>query len=223
MKTFLTILSGLGWIIVYEECIRLGFKQKTYAMPFFALGLNIAWEAIYTSADIFLGAHGPLEGITMVQAIVNVFWVMMDAVMLFTYFKFGRKWWPKSVSVKWFVPWSLLVLAACVALQLGFIKEFGFTPGDAYSAFLQNLLMSILFISMFARRGGSEGQSLLLAIAKWIGTLAPTITFGVLGGNSLVLVVGALCSVFDLVYIGLLICDRRKININLDVTEAFTE
>ena len=53
METFLTILSGIGWIIVYEECIRLGFKQKTFAMPFFALGLNFAWELIYTLSGIF--------------------------------------------------------------------------------------------------------------------------------------------------------------------------
>lgn len=34
MELFLTVLSGIGWMIVYEECIRLGFRQKTYAMPF---------------------------------------------------------------------------------------------------------------------------------------------------------------------------------------------
>ena len=62
MTLFLTLLSGIGWVIVYEECIRLGFRQKTCAMPFFALGLNFAWELIYTLADIFLEAHGPLVG-----------------------------------------------------------------------------------------------------------------------------------------------------------------
>lgn len=28
MDLFLTFLSGIGWMIVYEECIRLGFKEK---------------------------------------------------------------------------------------------------------------------------------------------------------------------------------------------------
>ena len=62
MELFLTLLSGIGWIIVYEECIRLGIKQKTYAMPFWALALNITWEAIYAYSDIFLEAHGKLGG-----------------------------------------------------------------------------------------------------------------------------------------------------------------
>ncbi len=41
MEMFLTLLSGVGWMIVYEECIRLGFRDKTYSMPFYALGLNL--------------------------------------------------------------------------------------------------------------------------------------------------------------------------------------
>lgn len=42
MEMFLTLLSGVGWSFVYIECICLGIKQKTYAMPFFALALNFA-------------------------------------------------------------------------------------------------------------------------------------------------------------------------------------
>jgi hypothetical protein len=38
--------------------------------------------------------------------------------------------------------------------------------------------MSGLFIAMFVARRGPRGQSILLAVAKWIGTLAPTILFG---------------------------------------------
>ena len=72
-----------------------------------------------------------------------------------------------------------------------------------YAAFLQNLLMSVLFIAMLVARGGTRGQTLTIAVAKWIGTLAPTLTFGVIHGSPFVLGVGVLCSVFDLVYIGL--------------------
>lgn len=188
METFLTVLSGIGWIIVYEECIRLGFKQKTYAMPFFALGLNFAWELIYTVADIFLKAHGPLVGMTLVQSIANAAWVCLDILILFTYFKYGKKEWPGMISNKLFVLWSVLGLICCFALQLVFIQEFGFVMAAQYSAFLQNLLMSVLFISLYVKRGSMEGQSVLLAVAKWIGTLAPTILMGIMTFNGVVLV-----------------------------------
>lgn len=98
MELFLTLLSGIGWIIVYEECIRLGLKEKTYAMPFWALALNITWEITYTYSDIFLGAHGEMGGMLLAQTIVNIFWVIFDCVILYTYFKYGRKEWAKQVK-----------------------------------------------------------------------------------------------------------------------------
>ena len=205
MELFLTLLSGIGWIIVYEECIRLGFKHKSYAMPFFALALNVAWEAIYTYSDIFLNAHGELTGMTLVQTIANAFWVCLDVVILITYFKFGKKYWNKNIDEKYFMPWSILGLITCFLLQIVFIVEFDFQMAAEYSAFLQNLLMSILFISMFVKRGNMDGQSLLLAVAKWIGTLAPTILMGIITYNPLVLVTGILCSVFDIIYIIMLL------------------
>ena len=69
--------------------------------------------------------------------------------------------------------------------------------------------MSVLFIAMFVARRGSRGQSLVIAVAKWIGTLAPTILFGALAGSAFILGIGLLCSVFDLAYIGLLVWARR--------------
>jgi hypothetical protein len=79
-----------------------------------------------------------------------------------------------------------------------------------YSAFLQNLLMSGLFIALFVARRGSRGQTLLIAFAKWIGTLAPTILLGAIGSSGFILGIGILCSVFDLVYIGLLVWAKRN-------------
>ena len=210
MELFLTVLSGIGWIIVYEECIRLGFKQKTYAMPFFALGLNFAWELIYTLSDILFEAHGPLAGMTLLQTIANAAWVCMDVLILTTYFLYGKKEWPNTVSRKWFWPWSVLGVVCCFALQLVFIKEFGFVMAAQYSAFLQNLLMSVLFIALYVKRGGMKGQSILLAVAKWIGTLAPTLLMGVITYNAVVLVCGIFCTVFDLIYIFLLVGCLQK-------------
>ncbi|HEY5500264.1 MAG TPA: hypothetical protein VIK20_07775, partial [Bacteroidales bacterium] len=66
------------------------------------------------------------------------------------------------------------------------------------------------FIAMYAQRHGSEGQSLNIAINKFIGTLAPTILVGVIGleafgrPNYFILVIGIATAVFDLIYIGLL-------------------
>ena len=55
-----------------------------------------------------------------------------------------------------------------------------------------------------------KGQSILLAVSKWIGTLAPTILFGVIHFNLFILVCGIFCSVFDLIYIGLLVKYKKN-------------
>jgi hypothetical protein len=68
-------------------------------------------------------------------------------------------------------------------------------------------------ITMLAGRGKREGQSLSIAINKWIGTLAPTILYGLIGeggfprGSFLILVAGVL-SIFDLIYIRMLLVTR---------------
>lgn len=217
MEMLLTIASGIGWMIVYIECIRLGFKQKTYAMPFLALGLNLAWEMIYTISDIFLEAHGPLIGMNAIQVTVNALWVLLDCVILYTYFKYGTKKFEKILNRKFFVPWIVLVLICCFALQIGFILEFKFIMAAQYSAFLQNLLMSVMFINMFIKRGTMEGQSLTLAISKWIGTLAPTLLMGVIYFNPLILICGIFCTIFDVIYISLLINHKKENNKILEV------
>ncbi len=213
IKLVLTLISGICWAVVYIDGIRLGFKHHSYAIPFYALALNFAWELLYT----YYGFQSTIS----VQAIVNAVWLVFDIGILITYFKFGRKYFPARVpgftpaNVKGktsaFIGWSVLALIAAFGIEFAFRKEFGVRVGAGYSAFLQNLLMSVLFIDMLVRRASREGQSLTIAIGKWLGTLAPTILFGIIGnggfpnGSFLIVVVGTLCSVFDLIYIGLLL------------------
>jgi len=194
----LTVISGLCWTWVYIEAVRLGFTRKTYSIPMFALALNIAWETINT----YIGfAYGGQSGI---QQLIEITWAGFDLVIVITYFIHGFKYWPRGVTKPQFIVGSLLIFAASFTIQILFVVEFGRTDGAKDAAFLQNLLMSVLFIDMFFKRHGSEGQSPIIAVNKWIGTLAPTIQYGYMGGDSFVLGVGILCALFDIIYIVLL-------------------
>ncbi|MCX5376637.1 hypothetical protein [Streptomyces sp. NBC_00091] len=193
----LTLVSGIAWTVVYVEAIRVGLRDRTYAMPVAALALNFAWETTYAVTDFRTGVSP--------QGVVNVVWAAADAVILYTYLRFGRAELPGFVTRPLFAAWSTLVLGAGFAVQWLFLAHFGTHDATRYSAFLQNLLMSGLFIALYAARRGPRGQSLLIAVAKWLGTLAPTVLFGVREGSGFVLGLGVLCSVFDLAYIGLLL------------------
>src|SRR5688572_9937409 len=213
IRLLLTIISGLCWTIVYIDGIRVGFRDKSYAIPFYALALNFAWELLYTY-------HGfRINGVDA-QNIFNATWLAFDIGILYTYFRFGRKYFrvfedhpPADAggTDSAFIGWSALGLITAFAVQYAVIRELGVAKGAAYSTFPQNLIMSILFIAMLAKRGSREGQSILIAVSKWVGTLAPTILFGLIGqggfpnGSFLILTVGLFCSVFDVIYIWLLV------------------
>lgn len=207
MEIFLTLLSGIAWTVVYIDAIRIGLKEKSYAMPLFALGLNLGWEALYAYYALTQSSGSSLQGV------INACWALFDLGIVYTYFRYGRRYWSRAFSRNTFVGWSILVFVTCFILQLVFFYQFGGHAGARYSAFLQNLLMSILFIEMFVQRKGREGQTLLIAIAKWIGTLAPTILFGVMEQSLFILMLGVFCSVFDLIYVGLLVWERNHPNV----------
>jgi hypothetical protein len=145
------------------------------------------------------------------QVVFNAVWCLFDIGILYSYFKYGQKYFPDFLSRKIFIIWSVLVLITSYIIQYFFVVEFGLVKGGSYSAFLQNLAMSLLFIGMYVQRRGDEGQSLNIAINKFIGTLAPTILVGVVGleafgaPNLFILVLGSLIAFFDLVYIFILI------------------
>jgi hypothetical protein len=204
---FLTALSGLCWTIVYIDGIRIGIKDKSYAIPFWALALNLAWELLYAVEGY--GEYG-----LKTQTIINVVWFVFDVGIFYTFFRYGQKYFPAYLKRSWFYAWGVMGLATAFVLQYLFIQEFGLHLGAKYSAYLQNLLMSILFIVMLVQRGSREGQTLLIAVSKWLGTLAPTIHYGILddGPKSFVFTVGIMIAIFDLIYIWMLAKAKPRTN-----------
>lgn len=205
MKEWLQVLSGLCWTLTYGSCIWIGLRDKTYAMPFVALALNLSWEGLYTVRDFWLGDFS-------IQLWVNLVWFLADLVMAYTYFTYGKKDFPAKKA--YFLPWSVFILVMSLALQVAFMQGFGemvdplgnmIPTGAVYAAFLQNLLMSFLFLDVYFKRRDKRGQHWLIAVSKCLGTLAPTILFGYYGGNSLVLLMGIFTFLVDTLYIACLL------------------
>ena len=209
MELFLTLVSGIAWSVVYIELIRRGFKDKTYGMPLFALGLNFAWELIYGYTDVVLQLRGTIGA----QGIVNMCWALLDAIILVTYFKYGKERYGEETK-RYFWSWSILAIVVCFVIQFAFFFEFDLNMAPRYSAFTQNAAMSILFITMMFARKDTRGQSLTIAVAKWVGTLAPTILMGYIQEfNIFIILCGITCSVFDILYIVLL--HKRQQNLSI--------
>lgn len=181
MEIVLGLISGVAWTLVYIQIIRQGNKDKFCGMPLWALSLNITWEILYFYRGLF---GSPIH----LQTWVNLVWAGLDLVIVYQYLKYNND--------KFGLGMTLLI---STGLQIVFLNEF-ISMGPVYSAFLQNLLMSGLFVSML-KNNVTKGQNIAIAVAKWVGTLAPTMLFGVIRGNSFVVVVGLFCSLLDLVYV----------------------
>jgi hypothetical protein len=83
-------------------------------------------------------------------------------------------------------------------------------------------MMSVLFIAMLVRRNNVEGQSMYIAIFKWLGTLAPTVQFYGQTGSHLVLALGIGCFVYDVIYMGMLYLKFRDLRLS-PFTRQLTE
>jgi hypothetical protein len=208
LELLLAAITGIAWTIVYIDAIRVGFQQKTFAMPLATLALNFAWELTYSAVDLRTAVNDPTAN-NVAWALVEIVWAIFDIAIVYTFFRFGRSEFP-SVPRSALVGGAVLAFLVSVALQVLFIAEFGAAVGVRYSAFLQTVVMSATFIAMYFARGGLRGQTLTIAIGKCIGTLAASILYGIVEPSSFVLGLGVVCLVLDLVYIGLVVWAKRR-------------
>jgi hypothetical protein len=196
----LYIISGTMWTLVYIFIILRGLKDKTCGMPFIALAFNITWEVLYST--VFK------DGNWMHQVTTSV-WALLDVVILYTWFKYGRRNWPSRLPSRTFVPSSIFIVAIAGVIvyfaKRGLHDEIG-----AYMAFLQNLLMSVLFINMLLQRGNLFGQSIGIAVAKLLGTLSITIIFYIVHWKFITLM-GGLIFTFDLLYLLMVLNQGRLV------------
>lgn len=157
--------SGAFWTLTYVLIIRRGFLDRTYGMPLVALCANISWEFIFS----FLYPHGP------VQRPVNIVWFSLDLVILLQLLGYG----PREfvvLSKRAFYTMFGLALATSFCAVLSVTYKFDDWDG-AYSAFGQNLLMSVLFLTMLRARESPRGQSVSIALSKMLGTGMASVAF----------------------------------------------
>lgn len=165
MFTVLMLGSGIFWILTYSLIIWHGFREHTYGMPLVALGANLSWEFIFS----FVLPHAPI------QRTVNIVWFSLDLVILFQLLRYGPREFADLPKSMFFALVGLTLMTSfCTVLFVSL--EFDDRRG-AYAAFGQNLLMSVLFITMLYNRQSLRGQSLAIAGCKLVGTALASLAF----------------------------------------------
>ena len=205
MQSVILIIGGIFWILTYIFIISKGYRDKTYGMPLLALCANISWEFIFS----FLIPHSPP------QLYINYLWFALDVVIVFQFFKYYKNEFPNLSSTTLSAVFAISIATAFIIILSG-----GLYVGDVdgvYAAFGQNLLMSVLFIVMFFRRGNSlRGQSIFIAIFKMLGTGLTSIHFYIfepISQSSFVLpFLFVSIFIFDLFYTLMIVKQYKKSN-----------
>jgi hypothetical protein len=156
------IIFATFWLVAYVGIIYRGYKDKTYGMPVAALVVNISWEAAYAFFVDPFSNHVHL---------LTIPWFIFDVVIFWQTLKYGAK---EFVDIPFVRRNFTLILIGAVAIAFPPIYwsfyEFR-DPEAIYNGFAANTVMSILFIAMLLRRDSPRGQSIYIAIAKFLGTL----------------------------------------------------
>lgn len=213
-------LSSFFWTLAYALILRQGAKDRTFGMPLTALGANFAWECIFLYETL---AHGVYD----VRLAMLLPWTLLDVGIVYQCFRFGAEDFQQPFIRKYFRLLLAGILGIAAAVLYSFVRQFHDAIGW-YAAFGQNLMMSILFVAMFLRRDSLRGQSMTIAISKFLGsffafvlaffwsprtlhehwaTLLPDAYYPM---APLLLVLYAGIFVFDVLYIGLVYGKNRS-------------
>lgn len=193
----LGLASGVFWIITYACVIRQGLLDRTYAMPFLALAMNITWEFLFTFAYPSVGG--------ILQESINAIWFAADIAILAVFLKFWRSDYPRNLPEAYFWPKFFFTFAMVTPVMVAVVSVFGREDGSVYTAYVDNLIMSVLFLTMLIRRGDRRGQSMWIAWGKLLGTLSAAISQYLYSpGNVLWLVIYIEIVLLDALYVILL-------------------
>ena len=176
------------------------FTDKSYGVPFLALAMNMSWEFIYSFV-----LH---TNIAKIQLYINRIWFFLDVIIFAAYVLYGLKEWSNQSYRKWFYP-HLVFCVAGAGLLLYYMDIDMEYDAMTLSAFMINLLMSVLFINMILKRNTLKAQSFGIAMFKLTGTLCATIIL--FQDFSIFLrLIGVITSLLDVVYLVLVLNMYKK-------------
>src|SRR6201999_2740717 len=110
------------------------------------------------------------------QEVINAIWFAADIVILAVFVKYWRSDYPKSLPQSYFWPMFVYTFVMVTPMMVATVSVFGRENGSVYTAYIDNLIMSALFLNMLMRRGDRRGQSMWIACGKLLGTASASIS-----------------------------------------------
>src|SRR5262245_41422047 len=131
--------SAILWSLAYLLIVRAGMRDGVPGMPFLAMMLNLSWEFVF--AFVYPTPEPQIYAIYP--------WFLLDLLIAAQWLSFGRR--APEPERRAFTIRFVVTLALSLALMVAAVEVFDDTLGR-YTAYSQNLLMSILFLRMLRQR-----------------------------------------------------------------------
>lgn len=209
----LTVLGDLMWAIAYVLIIRQCFRQRSYGLPLVAIAMNFTWEVQYSLIQPPRCDDGTVD---MAKAGLILAWAVLDAVIVFQLFRYGREE-QHIPDIRRHFP--VVVVGGLVLASIGNLTFAGFHPADAapLSGVIINFVMSILFVFLvFSRptlRGISWGASLFRVAGNTMIFVANIFLLQASpkGERDFVLFLFAGTGIFDIIFLALVNARRHPL------------
>ena len=202
-STYELVMTGIGWIFwisLYVIIARNAFKNKYIEMPWFCILTNISWEFIW--GVIF---YDTIDDIGHIFVYSYRAWIILDIFLIIAMFKFGHKQISIPEIKKYFVPISIAVVVLYSALLSTFIMSNFDHKWGSQSAYISNVVISVLYINQFLKNWKKVKFSKYVAWFKCLGTFFYTVVyFNFDPENIFVHTIGIVVFLIDISYIILL-------------------
>lgn len=161
----LTVLGDFLWAVAYVLIIRQCFRQRSYGLPLAAIAMNFTWELQYSLLQPPRCDNGSVD---VVKVAMILAWVVLDAVIVWQLFRYGRA--EQSIQeVRRHFP--AVVLTSLILAALGNLAFARFHPNASapFSGLIINFVMSLLFIFLLFGRPKLRGISWGAALFRVAG------------------------------------------------------
>ena len=203
----------VAWVVIYVNVIS-DFRTKRYIeIPIMAVCANICWEFIWSF--LFETNMGALYvwGYRL--------WFFLDCYILYGLFKYGAKQLVNDEFKKHF-PWIVVALLAAWGFMLyHYIKiyDYPISHMGAFSGYIINWMMSLLFITLYTRTADKTLFSKTNNWLKFLGNLAISIFCFLKFNDWFLFSVIIVNTVLDLVYLFIQLKEKQT-NITLDYDDS---
>lgn len=203
-ETFWYVGGFLAWAPAYAAVVIIAFRHQRLEIPIIAATSNVTWEFLW--GFVFTQDMGP--GLQFVYRGACI----MDLFILFYVFRYGAK---QTSSPLLHRHHHFVVLAQVLGWGFFFwsLRDSGYDlPLGSVSAYLDNILMSGLYLWLLLTRPDPRSLSLTVALSKGIGTgMVSVFVFMRYPDNSFVRMLAIAVGLLDLTYVVFLLLRLRRV------------